>query len=84
MRLKRANGRGQTGALTHHFARTARRATGNSEAAGNGKYLGFNRRTFERGGEVRRGGRAERCTRRSAQPNDKRKMRRVAFSMQRA
>ena len=37
VRLKRANGRGQTGVLTHHFARTARRATVNSEAAGNAK-----------------------------------------------
>ena len=36
MRLKRANGKGQTEVLTHHFARTARRATGNSAVAGNG------------------------------------------------
>ena len=82
VRLKRANGRGQTGALTHHFARTARRATGNSAVAGNAKYLAFNRRTFERGGEVRKEGSAERCKRRSAQPNDSRKLRCWGFMMQ--
>ena len=37
MRLKRANARGQTGALAHHFARTARRATGDGAVAGNAK-----------------------------------------------
>ena len=37
MRLSRANGKGQTEDSKHHFARTARRATGNSAVAGNGK-----------------------------------------------
>ena len=53
MRLKRANGRGQTGDSKQHFARTARRATGNGAVAGNGTYFACNRRTFERGGGVR-------------------------------
>ena len=36
--MKRANGRGQTGEESkQHFARTARRAAGNSAVAGNGK-----------------------------------------------
>ena len=41
MRLKRTNGRGQTEAHKHHFARTARRVTGNGAVAGNGTYLAF-------------------------------------------
>ena len=41
MRLKRANGRGQTRDSKHHFARTARGATGNSAVVSNGTYLAF-------------------------------------------
>ena len=72
MRLKRANGRCQTEDSNVHFGRTARRATDNGAVAGNGTYLAFDRRIFERGGEVRRGGRAERS-------NDNRKTASVFF-----
>ena len=41
MRLKRANGRGQTMAHKLHFARTARRATDNGAVTGNGTFFSF-------------------------------------------